>query len=824
MCIKKCGIFFRVTPYPSPYPHISYKGRSPHTSDNRHLQSGQIKKKTKHKRGKRGGRNRSNHNNKKEQSILQEEQDDTVKIFNLSSYTLSDIETKVLSKGLSFCPTTGANNFELFMDLHSFTRKLTLQRHFNIHAEPITAECNIIQQTDINSTPPPIHSKLRPKSTFYPVHSKGNYIETFYDLVATEFRGIKNTQDNRSKSNITKSERYTINNLAKNDNIVIKSADKGGGIVILDKIQYLDEANRILADTNYYKALDHNPLKTHIASYSDLIITAYSDGVLNKKEFDFLNIKDPVMPIFYFLPKVHKDPKKTPGRPIIAGIDSLTSRLSHYVDLYLQKYVIKLPSYLKDTSSVILAVKDIEWSSEYLWATLDVASLYLNIPHDSGIAAVRHFLSTDEAMPESQKYFILEGIRYILKHNTFEFNDQVFIQTRGTVMGSRFAPSFANLYVGLFESLFILNDHRWTNNIVQYRRYIDDLLFIWKGTKEEFSLFNDYLNDNNWGLVLSGSISHSHIDYLDITLFNEGKKICTKNFFKKVDSNNFLEFDSCHNKNWIKNIPFGQMRRIKRNCTKQTDFKEQSKVLIKKFSDKKYPKTIIKAAYKKAEKLTQDQCIEPKPKPDLSKKDNKPFKYAFITRYNKDHNVIRQIMSKYCFILKKNPFLEKSLASKPCVIYRRSKNLKNTLAPSQLKTTLSKNSSENNKKPGSFMCKHNKCKCCQIIANGVSQIKSYTTNESFNIEHKLNCGPSNLIYVINCTCGLQYVGKTSQTLRMRMNNHRFNILNGYNKHSVSRHASIHHNCDIKDFTITPIETISSTNRNMAKTLSRREMF
>lgn len=146
-------------------------------------------------------------------------------------------------------------------------------------------------------------------------------------------------------------------------------------------------------------------------------------------------------------------------------------------------------------------------------------------------------------------------------------------------------------------------------------------------------------------------------------------------------------------------------------------------------------------------------------------------------------------MSKYWFILKKDQFLEKPLASKPCAIYRRSKNVKNTLAPSQLKTKISKNLNGNNEKYGSFMCKHNKCKCCQNIANGVTQIKSNTTNEFFNIKQELNFGSSNLIYVINCTCGLQYVGKTLQTLRMRMNNHSFNIINGYNKHSVSRHAS-----------------------------------
>lgn len=144
--------------------------------------------------------------------------------------------------------------------------------------------------------------------------------------------------------------------MAKNPEIVIRNADKGGGIVILDKTYYMEKADRILANKDYYRILENNPLSDHIASYTDLIIAAYQDGVLNKKEKEFLHLKNPVMAIFYFLPKIHKDTNKPPGRPIIAGIDSLTSRLSHYIDLYLQKYVTKLLSYLRDTSSVILAV------------------------------------------------------------------------------------------------------------------------------------------------------------------------------------------------------------------------------------------------------------------------------------------------------------------------------------------------------------------------------------------------------------------------------------------------------------------------------------
>lgn len=121
----------------------------------------------------------------------------------------------------------------------------------------------------------------------------------------------------------------------------------------------------------------------------------------------------------------------------------------------------------------------------------------------------------------------------------------------------------------------------------------------------------------------------------------------------------------------------------------------------------------------------------------------------------------------------------------------------------------------------SYKCNHARCKCCMNIVNGATHIKSFTTGKIFPIKQRLNCGATNIIYVINCTCGIQYVGKTSQTLRMRINNHQYNIVNGYVKHSVSRHAGISR---FEDFQVIPIEGLPANCRNLAKTLSRREMF
>ena len=47
--------------------------------------------------------------------------------------------------------------------------------------------------------------------------------------------------------------------LTNNKNIIIKPADKGSAVVIMNRIDYLKEGFRQLSDNKYYTRLDHEP-------------------------------------------------------------------------------------------------------------------------------------------------------------------------------------------------------------------------------------------------------------------------------------------------------------------------------------------------------------------------------------------------------------------------------------------------------------------------------------------------------------------------------------------------------------------------------------
>lgn len=116
----------------------------------------------------------------------------SVKIFDLSNYKLTPYEVSLLEKGLSLCPEHQADSFNLFIDLHRFTRKLSLNRHFNIQSVKQDGKKCDSPEAALYLDPGRIgkHKKVHPKSSFYPAETQGHYIQTFHEMLAGERRKL----------------------------------------------------------------------------------------------------------------------------------------------------------------------------------------------------------------------------------------------------------------------------------------------------------------------------------------------------------------------------------------------------------------------------------------------------------------------------------------------------------------------------------------------------------------------------------------------------------------------------------------------------------
>ena len=79
---------------------------------------------------------------------------------------------------------------------------------------------------------------------------------------------------------------------------------------------------------------------------------------------------------------------------------------------------------------------------------MDVVGLYNNIPHEDGMDAFRKLLDQRSAC-EPPTAEIVKLIGLVLNLNCFTFIGKHYRQILGTAMGTRMAPSYANLFMAV---------------------------------------------------------------------------------------------------------------------------------------------------------------------------------------------------------------------------------------------------------------------------------------------------------------------------------------------------------------------------------------
>ena len=142
-------------------------------------------------------------------------------------------------------------------------------------------------------------------------------------------------------------------------------------------------------------------------------------------------------------------------------------------------------------------------------------------------------------------------------------------------MGTICAPSYANIFMGRFESERIYP--KIESFIQSYLRYIDDVFLIWTGSKEEFIRFVEELNQCHESIKFDYEISDESIHFLDTTVYiTEEGTLKTKLYTKPTDRQNYLHRKSAHPESLIKSIPFGQALCVKRICSEEENMKQVS--------------------------------------------------------------------------------------------------------------------------------------------------------------------------------------------------------------------------------------------------------
>ena len=116
---------------------------------------------------------------------------------------------------------------------------------------------------------------------------------------------------NTKFSNLSSEEWAALKNLSKRNDIVVKSADKGGAVVVWRSDLYQKEALRQLSDTSFYAKIP----KDLTSKNQKLVKDTVQNLIVNQELPDTatnLIINPPRTSCIYFLPKIHK-----PNNPLL---------------------------------------------------------------------------------------------------------------------------------------------------------------------------------------------------------------------------------------------------------------------------------------------------------------------------------------------------------------------------------------------------------------------------------------------------------------------------------------------------------------------------
>eukprot|EP00061_Rhincodon_typus_P013871 g40506.t1 len=224
---------------------------------------------------------------------------------------------------------------------------------------------------------------------------------------------------------------------------------------------------------------------------------------------------------FYCLLKIHK--VSASGRPIISGSGTLCENLSGYVKGILKPIMQGTPSFHCNTIDFLrkLSTHGPIRPGTFL-LTMNVSALYVSFPHDDGIAATASVVNaTNCQFPDA----ILQLINFILDHNVFTFDNQFFIKTHGTAMGTRFALHYAKCFMHKFEQdFFAAEDLRQS----LYTSHVDSIFFLWTNV----SFLDTYISIKNRHLRTYSTASPQQTTRLQDNINHNTIKHCHGNFCK----------------------------------------------------------------------------------------------------------------------------------------------------------------------------------------------------------------------------------------------------------------------------------------------------
>jgi len=452
----------------------------------------------------------------------------------------------------------------------------------------------------VNNNPldiPPLKLRQKLKKTTPPHYKKLNtFINNSYKSLSNELSLLNKAPPIVTQQEINIKRMLNFFKKQKN-NFIIKPADKGGAIVIINTAFYKQSIEATITKSGpFYIQIPADPTPDLCVRVTRRVTNLYKQGKIDKRTLDMiLPDAESRCPALYGLPKIH-NPTSLPFRPILSGNGNPTENASILIDFVLQPISTSHPLYLKDTTNLLNLLSPLTFPVETIPFTLDVIGMYPNIPIPEAIQATKEALKLNQHLLKHNNTTynpnaVLELLDIVLNENFFQFNQKFYHQKHGIAMGTPCACTVADTFI----CAFMENALKLTKlKPFFYKQYRDDGIGFWHHGLTELNNFVQHLNTLHPTIKFTMTTGHS-VNYLDTTLsIDNDQKINSQTYYKATATFDYLHPQSNHPKHCKENIAISQNIRHIRNCTKYSTYNHHVQLLKTKLIQRGYSLKLLK--------------------------------------------------------------------------------------------------------------------------------------------------------------------------------------------------------------------------------------
>ena len=479
--------------------------------------------------------------------------------------------------------------------------------------------------------------------------------------------------------------------LKNNDDIIIRRADKAAVFVILDRPDYLAKTREILSDRSKFERIQRDPT-TQLKVTLNKLISAANAAVGGLKFEPIVGEFSPGY--FYGNIKTHKP--GNPIRPIISQTPCPSYDLAKRLNALIAPFIPRTFS-LKSTDEFLDILKVRERRG--ILASLDVQSLFTNVPVDETIDIILNYVFEHETLPPPSvpKEILRRMLSICTKESPFRCPEgKLYRQTDGVAMGSPLGVLFAEAYMAHVENEVFSGIA--TPHI--YCRYVDDV-FV---DIEDFDQLETLKTQLEAKSVLKFTIDSSvnnKLPFLDVDVDASSGKFITRVYRKPTNTGQCLSGQSECPDRYKKSVISAYVRRALKTCSSWDLIHQELERVRQLFADNHYSAAVVEDEIRRVIDAKLKKDAESAEAADVAgavaeeeggssgvKTHELWYQSQMSTAYKKDEKVLKDIVRRNCVPTKQN----EKIALK---IYYKSARVSNLLMKNNLSADSSPLSSTN---------------------------------------------------------------------------------------------------------------------------------